>query len=345
MSNPERWERNDRENERNQRNHSNRKTGFPNLDAMQPLYPGLYVIGAIPSLGKTTFIHQMADQIAATKRPVLYFSFEQTANELYNKSLARVIHQQSKQQPGQREFTAKEIQMGAADGTPELDNALKDYTASVQNYMNIIECNFDCTVEVISNVAQKHIRAGAPYGLFPVVIIDYLQVVRPSTVNNAVITEQRASVDHIIISLKKLQMEYGLVVIVISNLNRMNYLLPVDYESFKESGGIEYTADVIWGMNLTLVSDPDFESKVTNLKTGTRKDRNLSEKRQLQARAKRTDVRDIELRVLKNRFGQTSDSLYFAYDPKHDYFEATTVMDYEKRKYRYIFNDDEEDET
>ena len=40
-------------------------TGYGNLDCLQPLYPGLYVLGAISSLGKTTFIHQMADQMAS----------------------------------------------------------------------------------------------------------------------------------------------------------------------------------------------------------------------------------------------------------------------------------------
>ncbi|MDR1537755.1 MAG: hypothetical protein LBU32_07125 [Clostridiales bacterium] len=32
------------------------------------LYPGLYVIGAISSLGKTTFVHQLADQLAGYGR-------------------------------------------------------------------------------------------------------------------------------------------------------------------------------------------------------------------------------------------------------------------------------------
>ena len=42
------------------------KTGFRELDRLSGgLYPGVYCIGAISSLGKTTFTHQIADQIAA----------------------------------------------------------------------------------------------------------------------------------------------------------------------------------------------------------------------------------------------------------------------------------------
>ena len=40
------------------------KSGYRNLDLITNLYPGFYVLGAVSSLGKTTFIHQMADQIA-----------------------------------------------------------------------------------------------------------------------------------------------------------------------------------------------------------------------------------------------------------------------------------------
>ncbi|MCO5388845.1 MAG: hypothetical protein NHB14_27180 [Desulfosporosinus sp.] len=45
--------------------YKDRKTGFPNLDReLNGLYPGLYVIGGISSVGKTTFTHQLADQLA-----------------------------------------------------------------------------------------------------------------------------------------------------------------------------------------------------------------------------------------------------------------------------------------
>ena len=71
------------------RGYNNRKTGYSNVDAVQPLYPGLYVLGAIPSLGKTTFAGQMADQIASTGTPVMFYSLEQSAFELYSKEVAR----------------------------------------------------------------------------------------------------------------------------------------------------------------------------------------------------------------------------------------------------------------
>lgn len=66
------------------------KTGYSNLDAIiGRLYPGLYVLGAGSSLGKTTFLLQMADQLIADCEPVLYFTMEQSQLELVTKTLSR----------------------------------------------------------------------------------------------------------------------------------------------------------------------------------------------------------------------------------------------------------------
>ena len=60
--------------------YKHRKTGFYNLDEHATgLYPGLYVIGAIPSLGKTTFIHQMGDQLAAAGIMCCILAWNRTA--------------------------------------------------------------------------------------------------------------------------------------------------------------------------------------------------------------------------------------------------------------------------
>jgi len=61
------------------KSYKDRKTGFSNLDELTGgLYPGLYVVGAISSLGKTTFVHQIGDQLAEQGDHVLFFSLEQS---------------------------------------------------------------------------------------------------------------------------------------------------------------------------------------------------------------------------------------------------------------------------
>lgn len=66
-------------------------TGFPTLDKALDggFYDGLYVLGAVSSLGKTAFCMQMADALARQRRDVLVFSLEMTAFELMARSISR----------------------------------------------------------------------------------------------------------------------------------------------------------------------------------------------------------------------------------------------------------------
>lgn len=289
---------------------NNRLTGYSNLDDVQPLYPGFYCVGAISSLGKTTFIHQMADQIAAAGTPVLYFSLEQSAFELYSKSIARTIYQRSLQDISVRRFSSIDIRRGAANGCGELQQAVTDYTAAVANRVTIVECNFAYTVEEIE---QDVVAYMSTYGVVPIVIIDYLQIISPTIVGGRPL-EGRASIDHIVHNLKCFQRAYNLTLIAICSLNRQNYMVPVDFESFKESGGIEYTADVIWGLQLTVIHDEIFS-----------KEGKIKEKREKITAAKTEVPRKIELVTLKNRYGQACYSVDFEYNSVYDTFTPVTM--------------------
>mgnify|MGYP007102023582 FL=1 len=88
-----------------------------------------------------------------------------------------------------------------------------------------------------------------------------------------------------------------------------SYLTPIDYESFKESGGIEYTADVIWGLQLQVINDDIFD-----------KEAKLKQKREKVKAAKRATPRDIEFVCLKNRYGESNYSCQFHYYAQFDYF-------------------------
>ena len=139
----------------------------------------------------------------------------------------------------------------------------------------------------------------------PIVIVDYLQVICPT--DRKQLTKD--AVDTHVRALKKLQKDNDLVVILVSSLNRQNYLTPVDYESFKESGGIEYTADVIWGLQLSVINDDIFD-----------KEAKLKQKREKVKAAKRAIPRDIEFVCLKNRYGESNYTCKFKYYAQFDYF-------------------------
>lgn len=292
------------------RAYSNSKTGYVSLDNIQPRYPGLYFLGAISSLGKTTNAHQMGDQIAASGESVLYFSLEQNRFELYSKSIARsfFLTQQENNSPYPTPSSI-EIRSGIASSKypNELAEQIERYTKAVANRMNIIDGTFSMTVEDIENVVTQFITA---HKCKPVVIVDYLQIVAPSmSMDGRRKMDTREAVDHIVHRLKALQNKYDLTVIVISSLNRQNYLTPIDFESFKESGGIEYTADVIWGLQLSVMSDELFG-----------REGKIKEKRDKVREAKTANPRAIDLVCLKNRYGRASYTAQFNYFPASDTF-------------------------
>lgn len=276
-----------------------RKTGFSNIDEITSLYPGLYVIGAISSLGKTTFAHQLGDQLAKRGDYVLYFSLEQTRFEIVTKGISRITAQND----FKTAVSAIDIRRGNI--TDAVKEAIKSYTSFAEREI-VIECSFDTTINTITDTVRNYIKRT---GIKPVVIVDYLQIIRPVDPRQ----NTKDVVDGHVRALKKLQTDNDLVLVVISSLNRQNYLTPVDFESFKESGGIEYTADVIWGLQLEIMNDDLFDKK-EQLKT----------KRKKVKEAKLENPRKIELVCLKNRYGRSSYVCGFDYYPRFDFFKPAS---------------------
>lgn len=283
------------------------KTGYANLDRESGgLYGGLYCIAAISSLGKTTFAAQMADQIAAAGTDVLFFSLEQSRLELVSKSLARKTAQRNMANA----VTSLSIRKGYLP--PQVLAAAEEYKAEVSDRISVIEGNFSCNISFIGDYIRQYIRRT---GKRPVVFIDYLQILQGEPDSGKQTTKEM--VDSTVTELKRISRENDLTVFIISSVNRSNYLTPIDFESLKESGGIEYTCDCIWGLQLQCLNDGIFD-----------KANNVKERREKIKAAKAETPRKIELVSLKNRYGVATYSCYFDYYPQNDLFvpvEAATA--------------------
>ena len=274
------------------------KTGYPLLDKQAGgLYSGLYVIAAISSLGKTTFAAQMADQIAAAGTDVLYFSLEQSRLEVVSKSLARITAQNDMGSA----VTSLAIRKGHRPA--QVLQAAAQYRQQVGDRLSVIEGNFDCDVSFIGDYVRRYIRNN---NTRPVVFIDYLQILQPENERQST----KEAIDNTVTQLKRMSRDLNLTVLVISSVNRANYLTPIDFESLKESGGIEYTADVIWGLQLQCLKEDLFD-----------KQNNIKARRNRINAAKKATPREIELVCLKNRYGVANFSCFFDYYPAHDLFQ------------------------
>ena len=282
--------------------YAERKTGYANIDENNRLYPGLFVLGAVTGLGKTTFMNQMGNQLEAMGEEVIYFSYEQSRFELISKGLSRLTYKQS---GGKNGISSVQIRKGAKGES--LKKAVEEYKKWGKKEI-IYEAEFEDTIEKVCEYVKKRI---SERGKSPIVIVDYLQVVAPSVDKNGRQLNTKENIDNTVKKLKSLQREYGLVMFLISSLNRQNYMTQIDFESFKESGGIEYTADVVW--ELQLVETKKLKSMV-----------GIDEKREAMKKAKAENPRRVELVCLKSRYSAPSYSCYFKYYAGYDYFEEST---------------------
>lgn len=295
-------------------------TGFEGLDRILDggLFPGLYVVGAISSLGKTTFCLQMADQIAAAGHDVLIFSLEMARSELIAKSVSRLTVLQDLQQNGSTSNakTTRGILTGsryASYSRVEKELIMK----AVSLYGETARCIYitegvgDVGVKEIRERVQRHVRIT---GRRPVVLIDYLQIIAPADIR----ATDKQNTDKAVLELKRLSRDLDIPVVGISSFNRDNYTQPVNLSSFKESGAIEYSSDVLIGLQYTGM---DYEEGETD-KNREKRIRELL--KQAAADAKTGKAQHIHLKILKNRNGSKGEMLLEFY-PMFNYFREDTA--------------------
>lgn len=211
-------------------------TGFKALDNMldDGLRQGLYVIGAMSSMGTTSLLQQVTDQIAQQGKDVLFFSLEMSRMELMSKSISR--------------------ETCTFDDGVSIDKGIERYSAYAK-HVCIVEGADGLTVEDISRIVKRHEQAT---GNAPIVIVDYLQLIAPSVTYIDPQTADKQNMDRAALGLKRLSLDHNTAVFAISSINRHSYKMPVSMSSFKESGGIENLADVLIGL--------DFKTMLKNRK-------------------------------------------------------------------------------
>jgi replicative DNA helicase len=272
------------------KNYANRQTGFKNIDEQQFFSPGLYVIGATPAAGKTTFCWQLLEQLAEQGESCIYCSYEMSTLELFTKTAARRLFLRNKETTQ----TAAEIRRGS--WSVQLDEVIGEVAANSQTNLQVMELQDESIDDLLSRLKLLCKESGKA----PVVCLDYLQIV-PSARETA-----KLGIDDSVRKLKKFQRETNTTFIVISSFNRTNYTQSVSFESFKESGNIEYTADVVWALQLYVLNSINAS--------------NIADARKRIDEAKKQQPRHIQLKCLKNRQG-TNYECYFNYYSAHDYFE------------------------
>jgi replicative DNA helicase len=270
-------------------------TEFPRLnEVIGGLRTGLYVIGAASSLGKTTYVQEIGDNVASQGEHVLFFSLEMGKKELIAKSLVRTMGDLKKVMKMKGEITyTRDLLSGDIKNNDILTSAVGLYEKTAKNLF-IYEGMFDMNVYTIRQEIEKHIQL---HNRKPIVIVDYLQILQP--VNDR-LSEKQAT-DKNVTELKRITRDLDIPIIAISSFNRDGYNKEASFSSFKESGSIEYGSDVVLALELQKIKELDKDAN------GKAKEaEKLNE-------AKGSLVRDINLKVLKNRFGKAFEEIPYSY--------------------------------
>lgn len=273
-------------------------TGFSTLDKAinGGLYPGLYVLGAASSVGKTTLLLQIADHTAAQGRDVLFFSLEQSRFELMAKSVSResFLYCREHHLNASSALSSLDISDGGRHGGFDdmkrlvMENAFGRYEKYAGNLF-LYEGSGGMSPEDIAGEVRRFYAFRRP-PCPPLVMVDYIQIL---SAGNGMMSDKQA-MDRNITALKQLSRDYDIPLMAVSSFNRMSYSQSVSMEAFKESGAIEYGADILMGLQPRGVGQPGFDITA--------------------ARAR--DPRETELVILKNRSGAVpGEAVKFTYYP------------------------------
>ena len=208
-------------------------TGFGHLNRLiNGLSPGLVILGAMPSVGKTTLAKQIADQVVAkhSDAACLFVSLEQSKEELRVKTLSRLSGIEN-----------RDIQRGRLDTQSEAWGKVTEAVVEFGNFagrLQILEGDRGTTVDRI-RLAALQLRQKTQAGRL-LIVVDYLQIMP----TDRDFGDVRQKVNFVTSELRRLARDLDAPVLAIASVNRAAYnARGGTMEAFKESGDIEFSAD------------------------------------------------------------------------------------------------------
>lgn len=218
------------------------KTGFSKIDRVTGgLQKGtLCIVGARPSVGKTTLSLNIATNCAKNDKKVLFFSLEMTSKMVMDRLCSRLC----------------DIDYGKfKKPLPDSDIAKIDtyLSSGIKENLKIIDDIF--TVENISNYIVRY----SP----DLVVIDYAQIIKTIKKCDSI----RVQIDYISSELKQIAKRTKCCIVLLSQLSRKSTgsERPPSMSDLKESSGLEQDGDYIF-----LLHRPYTENKQDYTPTDTK---------------------------------------------------------------------------
>ena len=239
------------------------KTGFNRLDEKLGggFYPGVIVLGGETSIGKTAMAVYWTIKAAEQKRRVLYLSYELSKKQMWARIFGTVI-----------KSPFRDIHFDPDRGK----KYEKEYTEKVQPLAEYIHVMENATFEGVSGFLENSRAAGFPFSLL---VVDYIQ--RMPNLEGERSQERRIQITNLIHELQgDIARNHDLSVLALSSYSRGATATGGDPGmSYKESGDIEYTAQVslsLWAADgLREQSEPTLTLKIWKNTIGETGETNL----------------------------------------------------------------------
>ena len=284
------------------------KTGFPALDEWLGggLYEGLFVLSGFPSLGKTSLVWEIAENVAADGCNVLFFALEMSKADMLAKSLSRRAYKNG------RDITSDDAQSKRELCADEEKELLQDVGARLE----VVEGSFGYGVETIRKRALQAKRQGGRLCVF----VDYLQAAADFKGGGSEFT----AISDTAKAFRQMARALHCPIVCTSSTARNNYNSIVDYSCFYGSGGIESAADCAAGLQLALIYSHEY--KEAGKGTGGKE-----KQAEMIDKALDEDTRGVVLIGLKNRRGKMKKRVNFVFDARHCTFteEEYSFPDYD----------------
>jgi replicative DNA helicase len=183
-----------------------------------------YVLGGIPSSGKTVLVNNIADNICLNGHPVLLFSYDDGRAEIRYRTYARFSGFEIEEFNNRRlsktdmEAICKNSSVSSING----NKYIVQEVFKVENWPKLVE-----------KIQKRHQKT-------PVIMVDYLRKIKTENHRG----DERLRVDEILFNLTNMAKAHNMPILVISELARDSYKAGqrLSMASFKESGSIEYEA-------------------------------------------------------------------------------------------------------
>lgn len=277
-------------------------TGFHALDEALGggFVPGVNFIGAGSSLGKSTFAIQLMYNLAKNHIRSIYFSMEMSGLDIAAKLISFLSFNHAVESQNEdlaktaNDLRKEEVVNNYTDAEwQNIQNAVQEL-AEVGEYATILDSmESSMDIDDIEQFLIKHIKK---YNDKPFLIIDYLQLLRPS--KNVRGLSDKQVVDYNVYRIREISAKYDIPILGISSFNRAGATGSVRMEAFKASGEIEFSSDILLGIQFSGCDDEGFD---------------INE-------AKSAYPRQVEFVILKNRYGETGTKIKMQFYTKYNYF-------------------------